>query len=118
MSDGFQAVFAELRDIMLRAGQGMTVARDESGDLELRTPGIDPKTGKPGWFGIVNMKKTYVAYHLMPLYADPRLASCVSLALAKRKHGKTCFSFTKPDPVLFAQLERLTAIALASVLSR
>lgn len=112
MSDGFDGVFAELREIMLRAGEGMTVARDEPGDLELRTPHIDAKTGKPGWFGTVTKKKAYVAFHLMPLYTDPVLASSISPALTVRRHGKTCFNFKTSDPVMFAELESLTARAL------
>lgn len=107
MSHPFDEVFARLRLIMLDVGRDMTVARDNPGDLELRTPGIDPKTGKAGWFGTVTTKKSYVAFHLMPLYEDPALADDISPELAKRRQGKTCFNFSKVDPVLFDQLRAL-----------
>lgn len=104
----FEQVHAALRTIMLTEASGMAVARDLPGDLELRTPDIDRKTGQPGWFGTVTIKKSYVAYHLMPLYADPGLASGLSDALAKRRQGKTCFNFSRPDAALFAELAVLT----------
>jgi hypothetical protein len=37
MSDDFEAVFRELRTIMLRHAAGMTVARDLPGELVVRT---------------------------------------------------------------------------------
>lgn len=108
MADDFGQVHAELRAIMVAEAGGMTVARDLPGDLELRTPAIDPKTGELGWFGTVTVKKSYVAYHLMPLYADPGLADGLSDALAKRRQGKTCFNFKRIDAALFAELAALT----------
>lgn len=107
MTTPFDAAFARLRALMLAAAPQMTVARDEAGALELRTPQVDPKTGQPGWFGTVTIKKSYVAVHLMPLYCDPELAADISPALARRRQGKTCFNFSKADETLFAELEAL-----------
>ena len=115
MSADFDETFATLREMMLAAGKGMVVNRDNPGDLELRTPGIDPATGKPGWFGTVTTKKSYVAYHLMPLYADPSLADGISPELTRRRQGKTCFNFKKPDPALFAELKRLSERCAKSI---
>jgi hypothetical protein len=108
MSEDFEAVFARLRRMMLEAAPTTTVAKDVAGALELRTGAIDPKTRQPGWFGTVTIKKTYVAYHLMPLYCQPELADTLSPELARRKQGKTCFNFTRTDESLFGELERLT----------
>ena len=107
MTTPFEAAFAALRARILAAAPQMTVARDEAGALELRTPQIDPKTGQPGWFGTVTVRKSYVAVHLMPLYADPALAADLSPALARRRQGKTCFNVSKVDDALFAELEGL-----------
>jgi hypothetical protein len=107
MADDFGEVYARLREIMLEAAPGMTINRDEPGALELRTPDIDPKTKQPGWFGTVTIKKGYVAFHLMPLYLAPHLASEISPALAKRRQGKTCFNFKKIDDVLLEELSGL-----------
>lgn len=93
---------------MLEAAPKMTVTKDLPGSLELRTPTVDPKTKQLGWFGTVTIKKTYVAYHLMPLYDHPDLADDLSPELAKRRQGKTCFNFAKTDEPLFSELSRLT----------
>ncbi len=44
----------------------------------------------------------------MPAYAGPEISARISPALKKRMQGKSCFNFTKPDPKLFAELEKLT----------
>lgn len=109
----FEAVHERLRDIMLAESGSQVLTRDAPGDLVLRTQQIDPKTGERGWFGTVTIKKSYVAYHLMPLYAEPALANGISAALAKRRQGKTCFNFRTIDESLFAELAGLTRQAAA-----
>ena len=110
-----EQVYAQLRAIMLAAAHGLTIARDDPGDLEVRGPGSDAKTGEAGWFGTVTIRKSYVAYHLIPLYAHPQLAEGLSAALAKRRQGKTCFNFRAVDPALFEELADLTRRVRAAV---
>lgn len=114
MAENFETVFARLRTIMLGAAPGMTIAKDQPGSLELRTPALDPKTRQPGWFGTVKIMKTYVAYHLMPLYDRPVLAEHISSGLAKRKQGKTCFNFVRADESLLGELDQLTKACATS----
>lgn len=104
----FTAVFAALRSVMLDNAGDQLVTEDAPGSLVLRTHAVDAK-GQPGWFGTVTVKKSYVAYHLMPLYEHSALADGISPALAKRRQGKTCFNFAKLDEALFAELAALTA---------
>lgn len=108
MSADFDGAFRELRPLMLRHASGLVVSRDVPGELEVRTQVEDPRTGEPGWFGSVTIKKSYVAYHLIPLYARPELADGLSPALTKRRQGKTCFNFKRAEPELFAELDALT----------
>ena len=115
MADDFAAVYARLRRLMLDAAPRMTVTKDLPGSLELRTPAIDPKTKQPGWFGTVTIKKSYVAYHLMPLYTQPALADGLSPELTKRRQGKTCFNFSRSDEPLLKELTRLTKACAAAV---
>jgi len=115
MAESFETVFTRLRSIMLAAAPTMMVAKDHAGALELRTPTIDPKTKQPGWFGTVTIKKTYVAYHLIPIYEKPALADSISPELSKRRQGKTCFNFARSDENLFAELDRLTKACVASL---
>lgn len=107
MSDP-QEVFEALRALMLRHGDGLDVTRDVPGDLVVRTRVLDAR-GQPGWFGTVTMRKSYVAFHLPPLYDHPSLADSLSDELGRRRQGKTCFNFKALEPALLDELEALTA---------
>lgn len=110
MSDtGFEAVYAELRERMIRAAAGHKVVTDSPGSLVLHAPIPNPAKPKEAlWFGAVQLKKTYVSYHLMPVYSHQELRERVSPELGKRMQGKSCFNFKKPEPALFDELEQLT----------
>ena len=56
------------------------------------------RTGRPLFAAAVQIRKSYVSYHLMPVYMDPALLATVSPALRKRMQGKACFNFTTIDP--------------------
>ena len=109
MSEALQAVFQGLRERMLRSRGEMYVAIDETGNLIVKTPWIEPGKKEAGWFGAVQLKKNYVSYHLIPVYAVPALADKIPDDLRKRRQGKSCFNFKKIEPELFDAIERLTA---------
>lgn len=113
MSD-FADVFAELRRVMLDAAPGARVAKDAPGDLVLHAHDTDPCTGKPVWFGAVAVKRSYVAYHLFPLYEEPDLGRDLPPELARRRQGKSCFNFKTVAPPLFEALAGLTRAAAAA----
>lgn len=107
---GFEAVFAELRERMIRAAAGYSVVTDRPGALVLHAPIPNPlKPEERMWFGSVQIKKSYVSYHLMPVYSHRELRDRVSPGLARRMQGKSCFNFKAADPDLFDELEGLTA---------
>lgn len=114
MTGAFDPVFHDLRARMLRHADGLSVTRDNPGDLVVRTPDLDAK-GQPGWFGTVTIKKSYVAYHLSALYERQAMADDISPELTRRRQGKTCFNFKKPEPALFDELEALTARVRAAL---
>lgn len=68
---------------------------------------------KPLFFASVQIKKTYVSFHLLPLYACPDLKKGLSAELKKRMHGTACLNFKEPDAQLFAELDQLTKAARA-----
>jgi hypothetical protein len=108
--EDFQAIYSELRARMLRAAAAMQVAKDEASKLVLQAPWSHPHHPKqPMWFGGVEIRKSYVSYHLMPVYARPAMLDDASPALRKRMQGKACFNFKHADPALFDELEALTA---------
>ena len=67
------AVFAALKGLLAKHAYHLNVVHDlpDHYYLETRKPGPD---GKPVFFGAVQRRKGYVAYHLMPLATDAALA--------------------------------------------
>ncbi|MGL5837507.1 MAG: hypothetical protein ACRCY3_03305 [Sphingorhabdus sp.] len=112
MSDDFPGIFAELRELMLKAAPEMVVTSDTPTNLTLKTPWTEARTKEPAWFGWIAIKKSYVAYHIMPLYLLPALNEAVPPALEKRRQGKTCFNFKKADKALFEDIRLLTEAAV------
>lgn len=113
MIEGFHHVYLRLRSLMIEKAPEMVLAKDSAESLELRTRALDTRTGLPGWFGTVTVRKSYVAFHLMALYEEPSLADNISPALAKRRQGKTCFNFVRIDETLLDELARLTGACAA-----
>ena len=108
------ATFDALRALMLDAAGDQLVATDQPGDLVLHRRHTDAKTGKPVWFGAVMLRKSYVAYHLFPLYTDPGLGADLSVELKRRQQGKSCFNFKTLELALGAELADLTRRAAAA----
>src|SRR6516162_557274 len=101
--DDFQATFARLRDILKKHAPGMIVQKDTDEDYYLDTPYIHPKNKQPIFFAAVQIKKNYVSFHLMPVYACPGLLQGMSKELKARMQGKACFNFKTIDEALFKE---------------
>jgi hypothetical protein len=69
--------------------------------------------GRPLFFGAAILGRSYVSFHLMPLYWDSSLARGISSELRKHMQGKSCFNFTAPEPTLFRELAKLTTRGFA-----
>ncbi|WP_051175971.1 hypothetical protein [Luteimonas mephitis] len=109
----FGPTFASLSALLRRHAAGMSIKTDVPGNLYVELPAATPRA-KPGFFGAVQAKKSYVSYHLMPVYEDPALLDGISDALRKRMQGKSCFNFTADDPQLFRELDALTGKCAAA----
>jgi hypothetical protein len=109
----FAALFADLRRIMAPFAAGLDVKRDDATEFHVDTWHVQ-KNRKPLFFGAVQIRKSSVSFHLMPVYVRPELLVSVSPALKARMQGKSCFNFTRADPVLFTELADLTQRAFAS----
>ena len=104
-------VFDALVGIMKRQARGMLVTQDGPGGLQVS---LDRQfRGKPLWLGGVRRGKSYVSFHLMPVYMFPDLLASISPALKRRMQGKSCFNFREPDPALLKELEVLTKTGMA-----
>ena len=103
----FNQVFQGLKAIMEPFEKELVLKTNESDNYYLDTH-HKRKDGYVEAFGGVQVKKNYVSYHLMPVYAYPRLLETLSPELKKRMQGKSCFNFTKIEANTLKELKNLT----------
>ena len=106
-------VFKELRSIMAPYAEKLAPKRDNSTELYVDTAYVQ-KNKKPLFFGAVQVKKSFVSFHLMPVYTKPGLVDGLSPELKARMQGKSCFNFSVVDKPLFKELASLTKAGFAS----
>ena len=102
-----QPVFTALRGLLAPYAATLSVVRDDAQELYLDTTHVQ-KNKKPLFFGAVQVKKSFVSFHLMPVYLAPALLDGISPALKARMQGKSCFNFSAVDAALFDELAALT----------
>jgi hypothetical protein len=107
------AVFTALRSIMAPYAAKLDPKTDDATQFYVDTKFIQ-KNKKPLFFGAVQIKKSHVSFHLMPVYAKPELLDRLSPGLKARMQGKSCFNFTEVDKPLFKELAALTKAGFAS----
>jgi len=116
MPGEFSRVFAALKPALASEAPRLAVKTDSATEYTLVTKAASPypqHKGQPMWFGAVKIGKSYVSYHLMPLYMNATLTNSISPALKKQMQGKSCFNFkTAPDRTTLKELERLTAASV------
>jgi hypothetical protein len=103
----FQPVFDELKKL-IEPCAGTLKLHEKASDYILIGPPTPRSQGREVWFGGVQIKKSYVSYHLMPVYVFPDLLDGMSPELKKRMQGKSCFNFKAVDKALFKELGMLT----------
>ena len=95
MPNALAEVFAKLRPVMAKQAARLAVQTDTPREYTLVTKAPSPfpqHKGKPMWFGAVKIGKSYVSYHLMPLYMNSALTNTMTPALKQRMQGKSCFN--------------------------
>ncbi len=90
----------------------LSIKKDTKDNYYLNTMKIG-NNKKPHFFGTVQINKSYVSYHLMPIYINPLLLDSISDDLKKRMQGKSCFNFRMVDKKLFLELKALTNASYA-----
>lgn len=101
MSD---AVFAALRALLAPYAAEMRVKTDAADNYYVEESWSGPK---PQMFGAVQVKKSYVAFHLFPVYVHPELLDAIPPDLRKRMQGKSCFNFKTLEQVATPELGEL-----------
>lgn len=105
---GMQNAFESLKSILAEFAGEMVLVKNEPRSFHLDTKYI-MNNKQPMFFGAVRITKSYVSYHLMPVYVFSELLSGISPELKRRMQGKSCFNFKSPDRELFEELAELTA---------
>lgn len=99
--------FEHLKAILSPYESNLTIVHDKTDNYYLNTP-VSESNKKAEFFGAVQIKKSYVAYHLMPIYYYPELLDNISNELKSRMQGKSCFNFKDIDDNLMVELKSLT----------
>lgn len=110
--EDFKTIFAKLRMNLSSLKKGIVVKKDTGKVYYLET-NIEYRD-KPMFFGAVVIHKSYVSYHLIPVYTNPALLKGISPELKKRMQGKSCFNFKKVNEKLFKEIGELTKKGYAS----
>ena len=103
----FNQVFQDLKGVMQPYEKDLVLKTDQLSRYYLDTHYVRDD-GYVLMFGGVEIKKNYVSYHLMPVYAHLELLESLSPELKKRMQGKSCFNFTKIEADTLKELKELT----------
>ena len=112
-SESFPETFRTLRGLLEKHRGRMVVTADTPTDYTLASPDMQDRSGKPLFVAAVQIKKTYVSFHLMPVYMNPALLETLSPALRKRMQGKACFNFVTIEPADTRELSTLIKKSIA-----
>lgn len=108
----FPFIFSRIRAGFAVHAERCVVLHDEADRYFLGSHEVRAKDGYRTLFGGVEIGKTYVSAHLMPLYIHPDMRDAMSPNLRRRMQGKSCFNFTRVDDGLFDELDHLVAAGL------
>jgi len=117
-ADPFQTTFDALRAVLKPYEPKLAVVMDKPRAFYLASTTAKTKSGAAIWFGGVEIKKNYVSFHLIPVYASPELRDSLSASLRKRMQGKSCFNFTAIDPAHVKELEAVTKRGFAGFIKQ
>lgn len=103
----FKQIFDSLHSILTPYVDSLSITVNEPDNIQINTNFIMPNK-KNMFFGAAKIGKSYVSYHLMPVYVYPELLNDISADLKKHMQGKSCFNFKAVDNILFRELTELT----------
>ena len=113
----FTTTFSKLKALLQPYESKLIVVADTEDHYALETPHV-MKNKHRVYFAGVKIGKSYVSYHLMPVYALEEVRDEISPELKKRMQGKSCFNFSEPDEKLFKELARLTKVGFKRFTSK
>jgi hypothetical protein len=120
MTTDLREVFETLKPILAECSSQLLVTADDDQSYALASTSAVPKNhGETLFFGSIKTGKSYVSFHLMPIYTNPDLLDDMSDILKKRMQGKSCFNFkTNPSPELVDELRQIAQRSLETRTSK
>jgi hypothetical protein len=116
-------LFECLRDLLKTHAGGGAVRHDTAERYGLEAP-VGPSTVR-AWGGKVKVasipvawvevRKSYVSYHLMGIDGNAKLLASLSEPLRSHMQGKSCFNFKVADEALLTELQAVTAESLRAL---
>ena len=113
MPADLSATFTTLRGVLKKHATKLLVTSDTPTDFVVAHPARTDRSGRPLFVAAVQVRKRYVSYHLMPVYAMPALLKSLTPDLRRRMQGKACFNFTEIRPTQLQELSTLTKSGIA-----
>jgi len=107
VSAEFQAVYDALSGILAKYESALAWQPHGASGSWLIGTKLGPYK-RPVALAGLSVGKSYVSYHLMPVYMNAELQKKISPELKARMQGKACFNFKRVDSVLFKELAALT----------
>jgi hypothetical protein len=104
---GRAEVFAALKAVLTPLAGQLVVTADTATSYGLDVPGYRYRDKPTMPFAWVNDGKSYVSFHVFPVYVMPDLLDAFSERLRRRMQGKSCFNFKTLEPDLLAELRTL-----------
>ena len=101
----FDLAFRGLRKVLKPYDKKLRIIKDDLNGYMSESKSIRYQW-KPVMFDSIT-SKSYVAFHLFPVYMFPDLLKGISPELKKHMQGKACWNFKKAEGKLFAELEEL-----------
>ena len=114
----FETTFAALKNVLKPFERHFDVVKDTRNAYYLASKTAKTRSKAAIWFGGVEIKKNYVSFHLIPVYAAPQLVKDLSPSLKKRMQGKSCFNFTDIEPAHLKELDVVTKKGFAGFIKQ
>ena len=98
-------VFAALKTVLTPLAERLAVTANTPSAYALDLPGHRYRDKATTPFAWVKDCKSYVSFHVFPVYMMPDLLDGVSDRLRSHMQGKSCFNFKTLDPGSIAELK-------------
>ena len=108
---GRPEIFAALKSVLTPFADRLTVTVDTATSYGLGMPGYRYRDQPSTPFAQVKDGKSYVSFHLFPVYVMPDFVAGMPERLRRRMQGRSCFNFKTLEPELARDLQNLVAQA-------